>query len=313
MVTSDYGRFWQMYYSYPKVEYNGTRTIHYRETQNGGYRVFSNRVGPFQYQPPTISELKNNNNYSLNNPLRRHDYGYYTDYKLPTQPYREIIEQFKATHPDLYPRYANTIESGTLVVRNGNSVKISLTKDNPYPYQQANLPQLKISLREKDNEFISEMKQLQSQQAYFPQKQKKQNTFDFDAYSFTPQEDENFYVSKNSTLSFHVIREPACQSNFEPCAINLGKAFKDNENLVQVSQLLRDLRWKKQISSPVRFLTFTEAFHANIGDQKNVYFIFNALDPSDGSVIRIEAKADAWETKRDAGIMLSIFDTFTFY
>ncbi|MCF7812389.1 hypothetical protein K9M59_02220 [Candidatus Gracilibacteria bacterium] len=271
----------------------------------GRVRPFSNRIGPFRYRRPTRSRLANEY-LDFSHPSRRHDVWYYAQYRESVMNDDKRMEIYRALHPDLYPRNENRFATQRIVVRNDDYRSKTAFADS--------IPTLQI-YREPvvvdDVNFIPAHISLRPETQYIGPKY----TLEIPA-GFTQGIDGDYKSTYNS-LTFRISPTPekySCvQPSFELCAINLGKGFKDSQNLVQVSQLNRSEDWDQTVGRQMLlYPTFTESFHATAFGSQNIYFIFSALDPSDGSVIRIEAVAKEHDAEIAAQVMKKVFQSFRF-
>lgn len=127
---------------------------------------------------------------------------------------------------------------------------------------------------------------------------------------------DGIYKDKKLPLVFQVVRTPEkykCKQNFALCAISLNKDFRNRQNISNSYEHKINFQKKQTRALDFRkYPTFMESFKASVFGQENVYFLFSIYDPSDESVIRIEAVASASYEKESAEIMYEIFETFKF-
>ena len=125
------------------------------------------------------------------------------------------------------------------------------------------------------------------------------------------------YKNNKSTLSFRIVRTPekytCTPKNFNLCAISLNNHIKNTQNLGSTTHHIKVPRSSQSRAHTfLKYPTFIESFKGNAFGSDNVYFIFNTLDPKDGSVIRIEAVGNEQETTSAAKIMFEVFESFRF-
>ncbi len=128
---------------------------------------------------------------------------------------------------------------------------------------------------------------------------------------------DGMYRNRASSLVFRVVKTPekyqCVQGSFEFCARDLGKDFRSSQNLPRITNYRKETKYRQtRQSNFLKFPTFTESFKGNLFGSENVYFIFNAFDPRDGSVFRIEAVANARAEKSAAQMMFGVFESFRF-
>lgn len=144
----------------------------------------------------------------------------------------------------------------------------------------------------------------------------------FPSYKFLAEIPHNFkkdnsgvYKDDDSSLSFRILQTPekykCYQKNFKLCAIDLGKGFKREQSLGQTQTYFSSYRsHQTNLHSFVKYPVFVESFKGTLFGSENVYFVFNTLNPFDGSVIRIEAVVNEKEKTKAAQTMFKIFESF---
>ena len=127
---------------------------------------------------------------------------------------------------------------------------------------------------------------------------------------------DSVYKNKEIPLSFRIVRSPSrykCNQNFALCAISFNKDFKHKQQVHgSYDRLVRFQKKQTRAHDFKRYPTFIENFKASLFGQENIYLLFSAYDPTDKSVIRIEAVSDAHYEKEAAQMMYQIFETFRF-
>ncbi|MCF7917821.1 hypothetical protein K9L27_02355 [Candidatus Gracilibacteria bacterium] len=271
----------------------------------GRERPFSDRIGPFKNRIPTRTELLHQN-LDFSHPSRRPDVWYYAQYRKSTIPARINLAINRAQHPELYPRNENLLGTKRVVVRNGDYTEVSTVVYEPDTVSVYRSP-LEAGIQEDEIVHISRR----------PETQYLGKDYTLEVPAGFVLRANGHYENIYNSVSFRLVKTPdtySCvQQSFEECAIDLGKGFKDDQQLVQMSQLKRDVRWDQTLGAEmVRYPTLTESFHANGFGSDNVYLVFNALDPHDGSVIRLEAVANQKDTDEASRIMQKVFQSFRF-
>lgn len=126
---------------------------------------------------------------------------------------------------------------------------------------------------------------------------------------------DGIYQDQNSSLKFRILQTPekykCYRKSFKICAIDLGKGFKREQTLGQIDPLFSSYRYNHtNANSFSRYPIFVESFKSSLMGSDNVYFIFNALHPVDGSIVRIEAVVREKEKSVAANTMFKIFESF---
>lgn len=304
-------RYWR--YTYQQTTECGTCPQNYVDPKlryirngccdEGRIRPFSNRIGTFKYRRPTRKEILHEN-LDYSHPTRRHDVWQHAQYRETSLAHRVRIALNRVQHPQLYPRDENTLGVNRIVVRNGD-----YKETTPFVYEPTS-----ISVYRPE---VVRVKEVEAPVSYRPYTQYLNEDYTLEIPAGFVQKSNGHYESKYDSISFRVVKTPedyACvQQSFEECAVALGKEFKDQQNLVQVSQMQRDVRWDQTVGEEfVRYPIMTESFHANGFGTNNVYLVFNALDPSNGSVVRVEAVAETRDTDIASETMKKVFQSFRF-
>ena len=119
------------------------------------------------------------------------------------------------------------------------------------------------------------------------------------------------YTHFGSKTTFRVVKTTkkySCpKDNFSTCAITLGKDFERTQNITGSSAHIRAPRLA-MASAPV----FIESFEGTVFGKRNTYFVLNALNPEDGSIVRIEAVVAQRLSEQAAKTMFKVFESFKF-
>lgn len=126
---------------------------------------------------------------------------------------------------------------------------------------------------------------------------------------------DGIYKDQNSSLQFRVVQTPekykCLQKSFKICAINLGKGFKREQSLRQTYHYFTSYRLNQtKAHSFSQYPILVESFKGTLFGSEHVYFVFNALNPIDDSIIRIEAVVSDKEKTKAAQTMFKIFESF---
>ncbi len=270
-------------------------------------RGFSNRVAAFKYRQPSLHRLKYHN-LDYSHPSRRHDAFSHDSYRTRTINYRVLKELNRLRNPQFYPRNENRFHTGRIVVRNGDYREASI-----FPFRTLEVyDRANIGIRNRtQNRIVGHTPPIRKEYKY--DVRRHLYTVPYGFYKTN----DGTYRSKSSSLAFRIVQTPtrySCvQTSFEACAIDLSKEFQDSQNLVYTSRVDRKIRSNQTVQgSFLRVPTVTESFHATGFGKNNAYFILNAFNPENGSVIRIEAVANHKETRQAAQIMYKVFESFRF-
>ncbi len=254
------------------------------------YRPSSNRISPWQYRKPTSREVRcvgcdeHTKIYSkkYENALRN------SKNNRSALSREERLKAYRARKLKENPRYANTYQSKRYIIREGNY------KETGYG----------IKLNSKKNIQARSVKSVSS------------NKFEVNLGNFK-KDKGGVFRAKGTTLAYQVSQTPKgykCEtSNFWNCATSLNKNFKSFQGFSNIREQNIDFRWNQTNNLDFSYFpTVTENFDARSGGNNNTYFIFNALNPKDGSIIRIEGVAGASDKERASQIMYDIFESFRF-
>lgn len=260
-------------------------------------RPFSDRIGTYRYRKPSQSKI-NRYNLDISHPSRRHDVWYHRQYtKAPanmTVAERKALQRRYYGYVGTNARAENTVPSNRHVVRYGS-----------YKYKQG-YPTYGYY-----NQGVIAGTQ----------------TIDYSEYSKTGipysidlqgvhvvQTGENTFADRNSSLSFRITRGGKCaSSNFQQCALGLTRGFKQSQNLGSVQNLYGRYEYNTTVEHDgTKYPTYVEGFTAEGYGTQNVYFVYSMLDPSDGSVVRIEAVGLQRDMERASRTIYDVFQTFLF-
>jgi len=210
----------------------------------------------------------------------RDQYGcHYFNKQTVYTPAKDALD-YKLQRPQLYPRIENTFQGSRLVVRNGDF------KDRAIYYRGE--PKIQ-DLAVVDATYYT-----------------------VDTMSFV-KDNGGAYRNNNSSLAFRVLMSEGnykcSQNNFWACVGRLSQDFKKSQGITNVKNVSQDFRWNDtQALSFARFPTVTESFEAN----GKSYFMLSALNPVDGSIVRIEGVASARDKNSAAQAMYKVFESFRF-
>ncbi len=128
---------------------------------------------------------------------------------------------------------------------------------------------------------------------------------------------DGIFRHKSESLTFRVIRtasDYSCVSeSFSLCARSLGETFKSTQGITSANSYQGVARMgQSQAHTFERFPTFIERFSAHSFGADNVYFVLSALDPDDGSVVRVEGVADRRSEKKSAVLFHQVARSFRF-
>lgn len=245
-------------------------------------RPFSNRIGPYRYRANNKS--CNNCRYTYQHASRRNDVTKYAQYKTRQISYRKRIELKRQREVMHYPRYANTVTSAVNVVRNSDYV-------------------LKIGV---------------PGGAIVRSNGNKTNLFEDEYAVEVPQgfyRDANgVYRKTGSSLAFRVLSAGKCNSQgFTTCVKGVSNNFKDEQNLGSVRNYKQVNRWNQTVHTDFNYYpSVTESFDATVFGREHSYFIYNAVNPENGQIIRLEVVSDRGEKLRSMQSVFNMFETFRF-
>jgi len=197
----------------------------------------------------------------------------------------ERLAAYRARKTKENARYANTYQTKRLIVRNGQYNTIGTDYLGPKTAR-------KTMQQASDSNFAIET-----------------GTFKKDS--------NNVFRANGTTLAYQITQTPksykCSTTNFWNCANNLNKTFKSHQSFSQVYEKDIDFRWNQTNGLDFAYFpTVTENFEATAGGTRNSYFLFNALNPKDGSIIQIAGVSNVKEKERAAQLMYKIFETFRF-
>lgn len=245
-------------------------------------RTFSNRIGPYRYRANNKS--CDYCRYTYQHATRRNDVSLYSQYKERQLSYRQRIALKRQNEYMHYPRYANTVESAVNVVRNSDyRLKIGVPGG---AVAQAN--EAKENLIE--NEYAIEVPT-----GFY--------------------KDENgIYRKQGTSLAFRILSAGKCNSlGFTACVQGVSNNFKDEQNLGSIRNYKQTTRWNQTIHSDFTYYpALTESFDATVFGRDHSYFIYNVINPEDGSIIRLEAVSDKGEKAQSVKSVFNMFETFRF-
>lgn len=242
-------------------------------------RAYSNRIGPYRYRPNT---KRCDNCVTRISIAGRKDVTYYKQYRISPISYRRRIQLQRQNDYKHYPRYANTVSSSKNAVRNNDYIVKTGAFTEPNSIVNAND---QSSLKSRDYTWAIPA-------------------------GFT-KDSNGIYRSSRSSLAFRVISAGKCSSiSFTACVHNVSTNFKETQLLSIMQNYRKVYRWNQVVHTDFsHFPTITESFDATVYGQKNRYFIFNALNPENGDIIRIEMVEDysKWSSVKTA---FGAFETF---
>lgn len=210
----------------------------------------------------------------------RDEYGcHYFNKQALYRPAKDELD-YKLQRPHLNPRIENTFQSNRLVVRNGNyKDRVSTYRGDP---------------RAEDLQVVDA------------------GYYTVDTMAFV-KDGNGTHRQNNSSLAFRVLQSPGSykcsQTNFWACVNRLTSNFQTSQNMGSVVNINRDFRWNDtQHLSFARFPTVTESFDA----AGRTYYILSALNPVDGSIVRIEGVSHARDKNQASQAMHQVFESFRF-
>jgi len=254
---------------------------------------------------------------NFSHPTGRHDVFYYKQYRTAKNLTRQQkLAYQKYRNPILYPRTANTIQSAANVVHRGD-YKIANSARKIRRYQV-----LKNPIYSTNSTQIYSRTPLKIASTNLSIFSSAIPIYQPEGYIFTVPNgfqlmSDGSYKNLDSSLSFRITKTPkkykCVQPSFKFCAIDLGKNFKDGENLTYIQSINNNFQWAQTVAqNKEQFPVYVENFFANKFGSRNAYFTFNALDPSNGSVVRIEAVSKIKDAKKAAQIVRPVFESFQF-
>lgn len=268
--------------------------------QKRAIRPFSDRIGVYRYQQPSAVKVARYG-LDLSHPTRRHDVWYHSQYQkapasVSARQIREIARVYYGGFQGANARAENTVPSDRHVIRHGEY------KPKEYPYG-ADYAESTLTPR--------------TSSVYKPNYAHYQNTgipFSVDLKGTSiVQTGENAFEDKRSSLAFRIVREGSCSGSFQQCVQTYSRSFKQSQKLGVVDTLYARFNYEKTIDlDGNRYPVYTEGFMAQGYGTNNVYYLYNMMDPSDGSIVRIEAVS----LQRDHGLaaqsIKDVAETFLF-
>lgn len=268
--------------------------------QKRAIRPFSDRIGVYRYRQPSAVKVARYG-LDLSHPSRRHDVWYHSQYQkapasVSARQIRDIARVYYGGFEGANARAENTVPSDRHVIRNGQyKQKVG------YPYGAG---------------YANSTLTPQTASVYKPNYAHYENTgipfaVDLKGTSVV-QTGESTFEDKRSSLAFRIVREGSCSGSFQQCVQTYSRSFKQSQKLGAVDTLYARFNYEKTVElDGNRYPVYTEGFRAQGYGSNNVYYLYSMVDPSDGSVVRIEAVA----LERDHGAAQSIKDvaqTFLF-
>lgn len=253
------------------------------------YRPVSNRLAPWQYRSQGANKVTCHRGepcydvamQSGKNALARQAQPYRAGN------YRAAIDAYKRSRASQNPRYPNTYQGKRLYVRKGDYVETGVSY-----------------LGHDDDENNSNLTVGED------------SDFDLKVGKFN-QDASGVYRMRDSSLAFRISKTPSAykcaQSNFWSCAMNLNKQFRDTQKLGAIFNLNNEFRWNQTNDMDFDYYpTVTETFDTLNGSKRHTYFVFNALNPNDGTITRIEGVTNTVNSDSSAKEMYRITETFRF-
>lgn len=262
-------------------------------------RAFSDRIGPFQYRQPSQNKVINYG-LDLSHPSRRHDVYYYSQYqKAPAdqsaRETREIARVYYGGFSQANARAENTVPSNRYVIRSGDyQLKSDYTS-----LVSAGQPIAGVS---------------QGYAANYGSYEATGIPFAVDLKgSSVVQTGENTFEDRNSSLAFRIVRDASCNGSFQQCVQTHSRSFKQSQNLGAVNTLSARFNYDKTVDlDGNRYATFKEGFTAQGYGTNNAYYLYSMMDPSNDSIVRIEAVSLLNDYNRAAESIEAVAQTFLF-
>lgn len=245
-------------------------------------RHFSNRIGPYRYRANNKS--CDTCRYTYQHASRRNDVTKYSQYKTRQISYRKRLDLKRQREVMHYPRYENTVSSAVNAVRKSDYI-------------------LKIGV---PGGAVARMNG------------NKKNLFEDEYAVEIPQgfyKDINgVYRKKGSSLAFRVLSAGKCNSlGFTTCVKGVSNNFKDEQNLGSVRNYKQVNRWNQTVHEDFTYYpSVTESFDATVFGREHSYFIYNAVNPENGEIIRVEVVSDKGEKLNSIQSVFNMFETFRF-
>lgn len=254
--------------------------------QKRAIRPFSDRIGVYRYRQPSAVKVARYG-LDLSHPSRRHDVWYHSQYQkapasVSARQIREIARVYYGGFEGANARAENTVPSDRHVIRYGQY------QPKSYPYGDV----------ASDSTLTPRASTL-----YKPNYAHYETTgipfaVDLKGTSVV-QTGENTFEDKRSSLAFRIVRDGSCSGSFQQCVQTYSRSFKQSQKLGAVDTLYARFNYEKTVDlDGNRHPVYTEGFMAQGYGTNNVYYIYSMMDPSDGSIVRIEAVS----LQRDHGI-----------
>lgn len=268
--------------------------------QKRAIRPFSDRIGVYRYRQPSAVKVARYG-LDLSHPSRRHDVWYHSQYKkapasVSARQIREIARVYYGGFEGANARAENTVESDRHVIRNGQY------KPKEYPYGSV------VS-----GSDLTPRTSL----VYKPNYTHYENTgipfaVDLQGTSIV-QTGENTFEDKRSSLAFRIVRDNKCSGSFQQCVQTYTRSFKQSQKIGASNTLYTRFNYEKTVElDGSRYPVYTEGFMAQGYGTNNVYFLYNMMDPSDGSIVRIEAVSLQQDHNLAAKNIEAVAQTFLF-
>ncbi len=118
------------------------------------------------------------------------------------------------------------------------------------------------------------------------------------------------YRSANTSLAFRVLEFPdtkCTETNFRTCVLSSARDYRDSISVGEAK--VYDFFWRQTKQNDFTYyLTYRETF----GKGKNVYFIYYALNPNTGGLVRVESVAFENQEGVAAKQAHEVFETLRF-
>jgi len=262
-------------------------------TDASRFRPFSNRIGHYQYRGPSRGQFKA---FRLDSQLvqaRRKEF--VRKYRYPKTALRQERDTHRLQRPHLFPRERNVISSKITAVQQSDYLPRS---PKYYPHMN-NLrpvpPNVQISTATKTY---------------------GEADYTLNVPTAFESEGSGKFSLTDLKLDMQITKlDSTCQTtSFQVCIINYGKHFRSARDLTYAWDLSTKHQFKKIIKEDetVLYPTLTEAFFASDFGIERIYIAFNALNPSDGSITRIEVMAPARRSDKVWEIVRPILSSFQF-
>ncbi len=265
-------------YPYYKQYYPNLRT----------YRPVSDRLAPWQYRSQNASKVTCYRGEPCYDVAMESGQNTIARQAQPYRPgnYRAALDAYKRSRSSQNPRYPNTYQSQRLYIREGNYVERG------------------VSYLGNDDEETNNLSVTNNED------------FDLEVGKFA-QDSNGVYRASGTSLAFRISQTPSsyrcAESNFWTCSMNLNKQFRDAREMGSILNLLTEYRWNQTNDLDFDYYpTTSESFDTINGSKQYSYFVFNALNPVDGSITRIEGVANTSNKEAAAQQMYEITESFRF-